>query len=96
MNTYERIALARQLLELGERATLEQIKANFRRLIQQYHPDRNPDQAEHMLEMSRQIIEAYHTLLAYCTNYEFSFTQDEISRYLTKEEWWHEQFGHMM
>jgi hypothetical protein len=49
-----------------------------------------------MLEMSRQIIEAYHTLLAYCAQYEFSFSKEEISRYLTREEWWHEQFGHMM
>jgi hypothetical protein len=28
MNTYERITHARLLLELGERATMEQIKAN--------------------------------------------------------------------
>ena len=96
MNTFERITNARELLELNERATMKEIKTNFRRLIKAWHPDKNPDDAYNRLEMTRRITDAYHTLLSYCANYQFAFTRDEISRYLPEDEWWHERFGHMM
>lgn len=96
MKMYERITNARELLELDERATMKEIKANFRRLIQQWHPDKNPDDAYNHLDMTRKITEAYQTLLSYCANYKFAFTKDEIRRYLPADEWWDEQFGHIM
>ncbi len=34
---------ARKTLELGESASLDEIKAAYRRLLREYHPDRNPD-----------------------------------------------------
>lgn len=39
------IEAARQLLELGDRATEHEVNASFRRLAVRYHPDRNPDDA---------------------------------------------------
>jgi hypothetical protein len=34
---------ARRTLHLGEQSSLEQIRAAYHRLLQHYHPDRNPD-----------------------------------------------------
>jgi len=59
---------ARRLLGLGSRASIAQIKAAFRRLVKQYHPDRAEDREE-VQERMRQLNRAYKILLEHCESY---------------------------
>ncbi len=49
------------ILKISPNATIEEIKASFRRLARQYHPDLNPDDPE-AAECFKAISEAYDTL----------------------------------
>jgi len=96
MNTYEKIENARNLLELPERATMEQIKINFRKLVHKWHPDKCTEDQHICTEKTRMITNAYKTIITYCSQYRYSFTKKEIHNYLSEEEWWIEQFGENM
>ena len=91
---YEKISRARKILQLPESATMEEIKDHYRRLIIKWHPDRCSEEKEACLEMTNQIISAYKVILNYCRNYKFSFSREEVDKYITGEEWWMRQFGH--
>lgn len=93
MKLYEKITKARTLLELQEQATRKQIKANYRRLLRKWHPDRCREDRSVCEERTREIIEAYKVITAYCDNYKYSFSEKEAGKYLSQEEWWMERFG---
>ena len=93
MKFYEKITKARTLLELPEEATRKQIKANYRRLIRKWHPDRCKKDLSVSQERTREIIEAYKLISNYCDNYKYSFSKKETGNYLSQEEWWMERFG---
>jgi len=93
MGLFEDITTARMLLDLPERATMEDIKSQYRELIQKWHPDRCKADKEICQEMAARIIAAYRLINTYCKNYEFSFSKEEVSNYLSAEEWWFERFG---
>ena len=90
---FQKIKAARILLELPERATMEDIKSNYRVLIQKWHPDRCNADKEKCKEMTAKIIAAYRIINNYCKNYKYSFSKDEVGNYLPAEEWWFERFG---
>jgi DnaJ-class molecular chaperone len=90
---YKDILEARELLELPERASMDEIKSNYRRLVSLWHPDRYRENKEKSEEMTRKIIAAYEIITAYCENYKYSFAQEEVKRYLSVEEWWFDKFG---
>ena len=80
------IDLARQALGLPERARFGDIKAAYRHLAVQYHPDRNPHDPD-AVERFRQVAEAYELLETYClsggepaANTVYSFAPDEVHR----------------
>ena len=75
MNMFEKIDAARVLLELPKRATMQEIKSNYRVLIRKWHPDRCNEDIETCQEMTAKIIAAYRIINEYCKNYEFSFTK---------------------
>lgn len=93
MNTYLKITIAREILELPEQATRAEIKSNYRKLIRQWHPDRCHKDQEACKEMSAKIISAYRTIIDFCDQYRFSFSQEEVQKYLTDKEWWSDRFG---
>ncbi|MBW1841001.1 MAG: J domain-containing protein [Deltaproteobacteria bacterium] len=93
MDTYQKINEARTLLELPEKATMEEIKSNYRDLIQKWHPDRCKKSKEKCTEMTTRIIAAYEVICDYCRHYRFSFSQKEVKNYLSDEEWWLDRFG---
>ena len=93
MGLFEDINTARILLELPERATMECIKSQYRALIRKWHPDRCKVDEKTCREMTTRIIAAYRLINDYCKNYEFSFSKEEVSKYLSAEEWWFERFG---
>ncbi|WP_431217078.1 J domain-containing protein [Puia sp. P3] len=53
---------AHEVLGVNLNATEAEIRSAFRRLIQQWHPDKNPDRQEEALQMSLKIIAAYESL----------------------------------
>lgn len=93
MKKYKQINEARRILGLPERATLEEIKANYRALIRKWHPDRCKTSNEQCKEMTTKIISAYRIINDYCNNYKFSFSEKEVGNYLSAEEWWLNKFG---
>ena len=86
---YKDIQIAVDLFDLGERATLQQIKARHRALVKAHHPDQST-QADP--EIIRKINAAYELLRTYCENYRFSFAEEEfLEQY--PEERLKRQFG---
>lgn len=93
MKKYDEITEARKILELPERASLEDIRKNYKTLLSKWHPDKCNEDSERSTEMTRKIIAAYKNLLAYCNQYKFSFTEEEIAKACSAEEWWFKRFG---
>ena len=93
MKKYEQIHAARIILELPEQATMEEIKSSYRILIQKWHPDKCQANREKCKEMTTKIIAAYRIINEYCKHYKFSFSKEEVNKYLSAEEWWFERFG---
>lgn len=51
-----------QLLQLDETATLHELSVSFRRLLKEYHPDRNTDRREWSHRMTVQLNRAYEVV----------------------------------
>lgn len=84
---------AARVLELGEQASLNDIRERYAALLKRWHPDAGGgDQAERH-EMTIRIVEAYRILHDYCMTYEFSFAEGDIRRRKSAEEIWRERFG---
>ncbi len=87
------IRSAADLLGLGDKANLAQIKKAYRRLSKKYHPDmQKSSQQEATKEAMHKLTEAYQTLLRYCTDYKFPFIPADNEQ-LDAEDWWFERFG---
>lgn len=89
----QEIEKAVKILGLPERATLEEIKKIYIKLITKWHPDKCKKNPKKCQEMSRKIIEAYKTLQDYCQNYTYSFTPKDLRKEKSYEELWKKQFG---
>ncbi len=83
---FEVVDEARKILESPEKASLEKIKASYRRLSLMHHPDRNPDDPSAQ-ERFKNVTRAYEILEAYCENNRwlkggrtYSFTKDDVER----------------
>jgi len=92
MNKYQAITEARKLLGLPERATMDEIKSRYRALMQKWHPDRC-GHAPECLKKAKRIVDAYNLILNYCNQYKFSFSEEEVKRHFTEEDWWLQHFG---
>jgi DnaJ-class molecular chaperone len=90
---YQEITEARKLLGLTETATMAAIKSNYRRLVAKWHPDKLLEDQETCAEMTRRIISAYQTIMDYCHQYQYSFSEETIKEHLSPEQWWFEHFG---
>jgi DnaJ-class molecular chaperone len=85
---------AKTLLGLSDKSTLSDIKIRYKNMMQQWHPDKHPDDPETAHVMSTQINEAYAVLLEYCSKYEFNFDEEHLrEKTLTPQEWWTKKFG---
>ncbi|MHB1326254.1 MAG: J domain-containing protein [Thermoleophilia bacterium] len=93
MDLFQEISAARKILELPERATMPEIKANYKKLLNRWHPDKCSDDIELCNEMTGKITAAYKTIVDYCNRYSYSFSAEEVANYLSEDELWMEQFG---
>ncbi len=86
----QRIVAARDLLGLGEKASLGEIKKAYRLLCKQHHPDlADPGEAD--LPM-HDLTDAYRLLLDLCENYPVPLPPAELEPQ-SDEDWWMERFG---
>ena len=94
MASFEEIQKARKLLELGERARLDDIKNAYRRLSHLHHPDivtENDSRSEKMKELNW----AYELLEDYCSRYKYSFGENDVTEAYPQEayfNWWRENW----
>jgi len=93
MNKYQEITEARKLLELPESATMEEIKAQYRGLLNKWHPDKCNEDIDQCIEITRKLVAAYEVIRSYCNHYRYSFTREEVAKYLSGQEWWTRRFG---
>jgi DnaJ-class molecular chaperone len=88
-----KIAEAKELLRLPERATMAEIKANYRQLLRQWHPDISGGEPAECNEMTQKTAIAYKLILLYCSQYRYSFSEEDIKENASDEEWWAKRFG---
>ena len=88
---WKAIERARDILKLGDRATLGEIKRAYHRLCKEYHPDLvagDPKKEERMYL----ITSSYELLMRYCNEYRFPLAPDENNIY-DADDWWLDRFG---
>lgn len=73
--TYRQFREAIDVFGLGERATLQQIKARHRELVKTHHPDRGNATNQDVI---RSINSAHKLLMEYCSGYQFCFSEEEF------------------
>jgi len=94
MLSFDTLMKAKTLLGLSDKATLFDIKNRYKTMMQQWHPDKHPEDPDTAHAMSTQINEAYAILLEYCSNYEYNLDENFLKEQtLTPQEWWAKKFG---
>ena len=92
---WQAIEKAREVLGLGERATLAEIKRAYHRQCKLYHPDAQGAGGDK--ERMYRITAAYELLLRYCTEYRFPLRPEEAEKedldIYDPEDWWQARFG---
>ena len=87
------IKAAAELLNLGEKATLAEIKKAYRRLSRKYHPDVQKNSGSDTKKIAmHELSDAYQTLIRYCAEYRFPLIPGEDEE-LEGQDWWFERFG---
>jgi DnaJ-class molecular chaperone len=73
--SFEEIDRARKVLELGETASMQEIKNKYRELSLKYHPDRhsNSSKKKEYEEKIKEINNSYEIIINYCIKYPVSF-----------------------
>mgnify|MGYP001035465053 CR=1 FL=1 len=88
MAKFEQIDEARQLLGLGESATLKEIEQAYRRRAVRYHPDRNSGgNSSEGEEMMKKLNQAHELLTDYCARYRYSFSKEDVARTYPYDEY---------
>lgn len=73
--TFTDLQEALRILDLGERATLREIKRRHRELVKRHHPDSG---AIGDPEIIRRVNAAYRVLLEYVDGYRFLFAENDF------------------
>lgn len=79
---FKDIDRARKILELGETASIQEIKNKYRELSLKYHPDRHDSSSEKKKyeEKIKEINNSYEILINYCLKYPISFDAKEAMK----------------
>lgn len=78
--TFKDIDNARKILDLGDIASIEDIKDNHRKFILEYHPDRHHNSNDRKVfeEKVKEINNSYKIIMDYCAKYPISFSRDKV------------------
>ena len=81
MANFNEIEEARKLLGLGEAATLKEIKRAYRALAHRHHPDKHTSAvSDETAKTMKRLNWAYKLLTDYCSEYKYSFKEEDISQ----------------
>ncbi|MDA8161220.1 MAG: DnaJ domain-containing protein [Desulfobacteraceae bacterium] len=90
---WRKIVAAKELLGLGDQASLREIKSAYRRLAKQRHPDLTRPSETPNADM-RELNAAYGILMEHCASYRLPLSPPaNPAEALDPEEWWRERFG---
>jgi DnaJ-class molecular chaperone len=79
---------ARKVLGLSEAATLKEIKRAYRTLAHRHHPDKHSGAVgEENEETMKRLNLAHKLLLEYCSNYRYSFREEDVARTYHHDEY---------
>ncbi|MBN2426481.1 MAG: J domain-containing protein [Calditrichaceae bacterium] len=95
-NKIDAIKDAIRLLGLEEKASLHQIRKNYRKLLFQWHPDRCKEDKEICNEKTRKLHQSFKLLVAYCESYQFSFDDGTLNSQFKSDaatKFWFDRFG---
>jgi DnaJ-class molecular chaperone len=86
---------AAEVLGIGERASLHEIRRKYYEEIKRWHPDVSDQDPAVSHEMTIRLKAAYDLLLDYCMNHVFSFRNEDLAQDLEKNpaDYWMERFG---
>ncbi|WP_339134920.1 MAG: DnaJ domain-containing protein [Candidatus Electrothrix sp. GW3-4] len=90
---WQAIEQARELFQLGEQATADEMKQAYRRMCKKYHPDRaEKGEKKRYAEIMCHLTESYDLLMRYIKKYRFPLKPDKDTLY-DPEDWWMHRFG---
>ena len=92
---WQAIEQAKNLLQLGDRATLSEIKRAYYHQSKLHHPD--TAEGEQSDEQMYRITAAYELLMRYCAEYRFPLSREDAGEneldIYDPEDWWQARFG---
>ena len=93
--TPEALNEAAELLGIGGRASLHEIRSRYHDRVREWHPDVSLKDPGLSHEMMIRIKDAYDLLVDYCMNHAFSFRIEDLAQDLEQNpaEYWMERFG---
>jgi len=86
---------AADILGIGDRASINEIRSRYRALVKEWHPDISDHEPEDSHAAMIRLNEAYDVLMQYCINYEFSFRNEDLANVPEPDPLaaWMEQYG---
>jgi preprotein translocase subunit Sec63 len=93
--TAESVREAAEILGIGERASLHEIRLRYHEWIREWHPDVSQKDPAVSHDMTIRLKEAYDLLVDYGMNHAFSFRIEDLAKDLeqTPADYWMERFG---
>ena len=90
-----KISEAARILELPDRASIEEIKKQYRKMVMKWHPDRKPGEgkgqsAKNYDEMIEKINGAYEIIMEYIREYRYPLSEEAI---IDEETYLMKRFG---
>ena len=91
----EALVEAARLLEIETSASLHDIRAQYHKLLKNWHPDSSHHTPEESHQKTILLNEAYDLLVDYCMNYKFSFRSEDLNKNIEKNpaKLWMERYG---
>ncbi len=94
---WQKIIAARDVLGLGEKASLAEIKEAYRRQAKRHHPDLaaagGVEEKKEENRSMREITVAYQALLSYCENFSYPLVRPDRDEEMDPDDWWMDRFG---
>ena len=87
MANFAEIDEGRKVLGLSELAILKEIKSAYRRLAHCHHPDKHSGDENSEDEIMKKLNWAYKLLMDYCSEYKYSFREEDVTKTFPYEEY---------